>query len=135
MELAKWTTAMNLCSAVCIVAGVRFARTGRRDAHRRAMLLATGFSALFFALYLARVALEGTHRFPGTGAARTVYLIVLASHSLLAAAVPPLVIVSLYRALRGQYAAHRRIVRWTVPIWLYVSLTGPLIYVMLYHWH
>lgn len=133
MGLAEWTTGMNLCSAVCILAGIGFIRKRNRKAHMRAMLAATGFSVMFLVLYLTRLYVEGTHRFPGGGWVRTFYLTLLGTHMVLAAFVPPLVIVTIYRALRGEYDRHRRIVRWTVPVWLYVSLTGPVIYVMLYH--
>ncbi len=124
---------LNALSAVLLLAGWRAIRAGRRERHRALMLSALGSSALFLAGYLTRVALTGTHRFPGGGALRATYLAVLGSHTVLAVAVLPLVLRTVYLALRGRFDAHRRIARWTFPVWLYVSVTGVAVYVMLYH--
>jgi putative membrane protein len=97
------------------------------------MLSALACSALFLVGYLTRLALTGTHRFPGGGALRATYLAVLGSHTLLAAAALPLVLRTLYLALRERFEAHRRLARWTFPIWAYVSATGVVVYLMLYH--
>ena len=97
------------------------------------MLSACGASALFLVSYLTRIALTGTHRFPGEGALRTVYIAVLASHTVLAALAAPLVLRTVFLALRDRFPAHRRIARATLPIWMYVSVTGVVVYVMLYH--
>jgi putative membrane protein len=97
------------------------------------MLAAFASSVLFLAGYLTRVALTGTHAFPGGGALRAVYLAVLASHTLLAAAAAPMVLRTLFLALRDRFPDHRRIARFTLPIWMYVSVTGVAVYVMLYH--
>lgn len=123
---------LNAASAVLLVAGFAAIRAGNRRVHRRLMLAAVGTSTLFLASYLTRVWLTGTHRFPGGGALRNAYLAVLASHTLLAAAVLPLVVVTLARALRGRFEPHRKIARWTLPVWLYVSVTGVAVYVLLY---
>jgi len=88
---------------------------------------------VFLVSYLIRFAISGAHKYPGTGWDKTVYLIILATHSLLALVVLPMVIRSLWLAARGRYADHRRIARWTWPIWMYVSVTGVTVYVMLYH--
>lgn len=96
------------------------------------MLSALGASALFLICYLTYHYYHGTTRFPGVGVVRTFYLALLASHTVLAALVVPLVLVTLFRALRGTFDLHRRIARWTLPVWLYVSVTGVAVYWMLY---
>ena len=102
---------LNALSAVLLLAGWRAIRAGRRERHRALMLSALGSSALFLVGYLTRVALTGTHRFPGDGALRATYLAVLGSHTVLAVAVLPMVLRTLYLALRGRFDAHRRIAR------------------------
>ncbi len=124
--------ALNATSAALLSLGWLAIRAGRRQRHRALMLAALGTSALFLASYLTRVALTGTHRFPGTGLLRTAYLAVLGSHTVLAAVVLPLVLRTLWLALRGRFDAHRGVARWTLPVWLYVSATGVVVYVMLY---
>lgn len=124
---------LNALSAILLVAGWRAIRAGRRERHRALMLSALACSALFLVGYLTRLALTGTHRFPGGGPLRTTYLAVLGSHTLLAAAALPLVLRTLYLALRERFEAHRRLARWTFPIWAYVSATGVVVYLMLYH--
>lgn len=125
--------ALNTASAVLVVLGFRAIRRGERARHRALMLSALGASVLFLASYLTRIALTGTHRFPGEGALRAVYLGVLGSHTVLAALVAPLVLVTVGLALRDRFASHRKVARITLPIWLYVSVTGVVVYVMLYH--
>ena len=125
--------ALNATSAVLAVLGFRAIRAGDRRRHRGLMLAAVGCSALFLAGYLTRMALTGVHRFPGEGALRALYLVVLGSHTVLAALVAPLVLRTLFLALRERFPAHRRIARVTLPVWLYVSATGVAVYVMLYH--
>jgi len=125
--------ALNGASACLLVLGWRAIRSGRRERHRAFMLSALATSALFLAGYLSRIALTGTHRFPGTGALRAAYLALLGSHTLLAAAALPLVLRALWLAWKGRFDAHRRIARVTLPVWLYVSATGVLVYVVLYH--
>ena len=97
------------------------------------MLGACASSALFLVGYLTRVALTGVHRFPGAGWLKGLYLAVLGSHTLLAAACAPLVLLTLYLALRGRFPVHRRFARVTLPIWVYVSATGVVVYLLLYH--
>ena len=123
---------LNALSAVLVVAGFVAIRRGRRDVHRAFMLSAVACSVLFLAGYLTRMALTGVHRFPGQGLLRTTYLAVLGSHTLLAVVAAPLVIVTLTLALRQRFGTHRRLARTTLPIWLYVSVTGVIVYVLLY---
>jgi len=124
---------LNALSAALLVTGVRAIRRREVDLHWRCMLAATGTSALFLVFYLIRFSLTGTHRYPVPGATRILYLSILASHTLLAATVPFLVGRTLYLAARRRHAAHRRIARWTFPVWIYVSVTGVIVYLMLYH--
>ena len=124
--------AMNATSAILVVLGWRAIRAGDRAGHRILMLSAIGVSAVFLVGYLTRVALTGTHRFPGTGGVRSAYLLLLGSHTVLAAAIVPLIGFALYHALGERFDAHRRVARYTFPAWLYVSVTGVLIYFMLY---
>lgn len=123
---------LNALSGALALAGFVAIRRGRRDVHRRFMLAAVGASVLFLAGYLLRMALTGVHRFPGQGLLRTTYLAVLGSHTLLAMVVAPLVLVTLALALRGRFPVHRQVARWTVPVWIYVSVTGVVVYVLLY---
>ncbi len=123
---------LNATSAVLLGLGFAAIRRGAREAHRRLMLAACGSSVLFLAGYFTRIALTGTHRFPGGGALRAAYLALLASHTLLAALAGPLVLRTLFLALRARFPDHRRIARATWPVWLYVSVTGVVVYVMLY---
>jgi putative membrane protein len=123
---------LNATSAVLLVLGWRAIRGGRRERHRALMIAALSTSALFLAGYLTRVALTGTHRFPGTGALRTGYLLLLGSHTLLAAAIVPLIGFTVFHAWKGNFEAHRRVARYTLPAWLYVSVTGVVVYFMLY---
>jgi putative membrane protein len=123
---------LNAVSALLLVAGWRAIRAGHRERHQALMLSALGASALFLVGYLTRVALTGTHRFPGAGAFKTAYLLLLGSHTLLAAAALPLILRSLWLAWKGRFEEHRRVARVTFPVWLYVSVTGVLVYLMLY---
>jgi putative membrane protein len=130
--LPSVNAALNATCAILLVLGWRAIRRGRRDTHRALMLAACATSVLFLVSYLARVALTGTHRFPGDGALRAVYLAILATHTVLAAVVVPLVLRTVWLALQSRVAEHRRLARLTLPIWLYVSVTGVVVYVMLY---
>jgi putative membrane protein len=124
--------ALNATSALLLVAGWRAIRAGDRRRHRALVLAALGASALFLVGYLTRVALTGTHRFPGGGALKTTYLLLLGSHTLLAAVALPLILRTLWLAWKERFAEHRRLARVTFPVWLYVSTTGVLVYLMLY---
>lgn len=123
---------LNTTSALLLAAGYSMVRRGRIQAHRVCMLTACGTSALFLVSYLVYHANVGSVAFTGQGVVRPIYFTILISHVILAAAILPMVVVTLYRALRGQFERHRKIARWTLPVWLYVSVTGVVVYVMLY---
>jgi putative membrane protein len=123
---------LNALAAVLLVGGYGCIRTGRRAAHRRFMLAAFGTSALFLVSYVTYHATHLATTFPGHGAARGVYFTILITHIALAIAIVPLALTVLYRAWRVDFARHRRLARWTLPIWLYVSVTGVVVYWMLY---
>jgi protein SCO1/2/putative membrane protein len=123
---------LNGTSFVLLLIGYVLIRRGRRDAHQRFMLAAFACSVLFLASYLIYHAQVGSVRFQGTGPLRTVYLSILLTHTVLAATVPFLAVVTLTRGLRGRFQKHRAIGRVTLPIWMYVSITGVVIYLMLY---
>jgi len=133
-RLAALNATLNGTAAVLLFLGWRAVRAGKVARHRAFMGSAFLVSALFLVSYLTRFYLTGTHRYPGTGAMRTIYLSVLLTHTVLAAAVPFLAIRTIYLALKDRVAAHRKIARVTLPVWMYVSVTGVLIYFMLYHW-
>jgi putative membrane protein len=124
---------LNFTSGLLLVIGFIRIKQGARDAHKSAMLSAVGVSALFLVSYLTRYALTGSHAFPGDGLVKTIYLVILFSHMILAALVPVGVVVAVRRALRGDFTGHKRVVRWLFPAWAYVSVTGVVVYVMLYH--
>ena len=131
-DLPHLNATLNAISAVFLLTGYVLIRSGRIDAHRRAMVGALTASALFLVSYVVYHAQAGSRPFPGTGAIRVVYFAVLIPHVLLAAAILPLAIVTLRRGLRRDDARHRRIARWTLPLWLFVSVTGVIVYLMLY---
>jgi putative membrane protein len=131
-QLPALNAALNATAAVLLVSGFILIRRGRKEAHRWVMLGAFAVSTLFLISYVVYHAHVGTVRFPGTGWIRGAYLAILFTHTLLAAAVPPLAIVTLSRALRARFDKHRAIARWTLPVWLYVSVTGVVVYCMLY---
>jgi len=126
---------LNGLATVLLVVGRALARRGARDAHRRVMISAFGVSSLFLVFYLTHKAWRGFENTPyhGTGTARTAYLTILASHLVLAMAVPILALLLIRLGLADRRAEHRRLARWAWPVWLYVSITGIVIYVMLYH--
>jgi len=124
---------LNGLGAVLLVTGYLFIRQKKIAAHRACMIAAFVLSILFMVSYLAYHYQVGSVRFQGTGTLRTVYLTILATHSLLAAIVPFLALITLWRALRERFDKHVKIARWTFPVWLYVSITGVVVYWMLYH--
>ena len=124
---------LNALSASLLVVGYVMVRQRRIGAHKACMLAAVVCSILFLVSYLFYHSQVGSMRFQGTGMLRSFYLGVLLTHSVLAAAVPILAAITLIRALRGRFDKHAAIARWTLPIWLYVSVTGVLVYWMLYH--
>jgi putative membrane protein len=137
-HFAVWpavNASLNAASAVFLVAGYAMIRQKRVPLHRACMLGATAVSLVFLVSYLAYHAQAGSTRFQGQGWIRYVYFTILLTHTILAMITAlGLVPVTLYRALRGDFERHRALARWTFPIWLYVSVTGVIIYFMLYHW-
>ena len=131
--LPHLNAALNATSFILLVAALYQIKRGNVQMHRRLMLSALAVSGLFLVSYVIYHAQHGSVRFQGQGAVRVVYFIILVTHVILAAAIVPLVFVTLRRALAGDFARHRRIARWTYPIWLYVSITGVVVYLMLYH--
>ena len=123
---------LNGASAVLLTTGRILIGRGRISAHRACMIAAVATSSAFLACYLWYHAHVGSVHFAGQGWSRPVYFTILISHTLLAVAVVPLVLITLTRGLRARFDRHRAIARWTFPIWLYVSITGVVIYVMLY---
>jgi uncharacterized membrane protein YozB (DUF420 family) len=132
-DLPALNAILNSTSAVLIVIGYFLIRARRVEAHRKTMLAAFTTSTLFLISYLVYHAQVGSVRFQGTGAIRTVYFTILLTHTVLAAVVAPMVIVTLFRGLKGRFEKHRRLARITLPVWLYVSVTGVVVYGMLYH--
>ena len=131
--IARVNAGLNFTSLTLLVAGLGFIRRRDLHRHRRAMTGAIWTSSLFLVFYLTRVALTGTHSFAGTGLARTAYLGILISHIVLAVALVPLVIRLLWLLRHHRFREHARWARWTYPVWLYVSVTGIVVYLLLYH--
>ncbi|BAE49545.1 DUF420 domain-containing protein [Paramagnetospirillum magneticum] len=127
------TAFLNAVSLAFLITGFVHIRAGRKDSHRKAMLGAVGASALFLAFYVVYHFAAPIFVFRGTGVVRPIYYALLISHVLLAAVVAPMVALTLVRALKGQFDLHPKIARWTLPLWLYVSITGIVVYLMLYH--
>lgn len=137
MDLPLLNAILNGTAMMLLILGFVLIRQGRWIAHRNVMLSAFSVSVLFLVSYVTYHVLKGgvTTPFGGEGAALvTTYRIILFTHIVLAAIVPFLAIITLVRGLRERIAAHRKIARWTLPIWLYVSITGVLVYLMLYVW-
>ena len=130
--LPRVNAMLNGASAALLVAGFACIRAQRVHAHAACMLTACVTSTLFLVSYLTYHAHVGSVRFPGQGGARTLYFAILISHTILAVGIVPLVLRTLYLAARRRFAAHRALARWTLPLWLYVSVTGVIIYWMLY---
>jgi uncharacterized membrane protein YozB (DUF420 family) len=131
-DLPAVNATLNGVSGVLLLAGYALIRTRRIALHRAVMITAFVTSSIFLVCYIVYHAQVGSVRFTRQGIVRPIYFAILISHVTLAATVPPLAIVTLTRGLRGRYARHRAIARWTLPIWLYVSVTGVLVYVLLY---
>lgn len=132
-DLPALNAALNAVAATLLVTGHGFVRRGKVARHRACMLSAFLVSIAFLVSYVVYHAEAGSVRFTQPGWPRVVYFAILATHVPLAALIVPLALVTLWWALRGQFARHARIARWTYPIWLYVSVTGVMVYVMLYH--
>ncbi|MGA3080995.1 MAG: DUF420 domain-containing protein [Terracidiphilus sp.] len=122
---------LNGLSATALLIGYTFIKARRIAAHRAAMITAFGFSTLFLVSYILHHALHGDVRYPAHAALRSVYLPLLASHIVLAVVALPLVLVTFFFSLSGRIPQHRKVARWTFPLWLYVSVTGVVTYIML----
>jgi uncharacterized membrane protein YozB (DUF420 family) len=126
---------LNGTSAVLLFTGYSFIRARNVIAHRACQIAALAVSSLFLVSYLFYHYHHGSTRFLGTGFVRPVYFTILTTHTILAAVIVPLIFLTFYRALRGDFIRHRRIARVTLPLWLYVSVTGVIVYLMLYHFY
>ena len=131
-QLPAVNAALNSVSAILLVSGYLFIKSRNIKVHKACMLSAFGSSVLFLVSYLVYHYQVGSVPFKGQGSIRLVYFTILLTHTILATTVVPLALVTLFRAFRERFDAHRRIARWTFPIWLYVSVTGVIVYCMLY---
>jgi putative membrane protein len=125
--------ALNFTSFVLLILGRVAIARGDEAAHKKRMLAAFTTSAVFLVSYLIRFATTGAHKYPGTGWDKYLYLTILFSHMVLAVVLVPLLLTALRRALRADFIAHKRVVKFAWPIWFYVSVTGVIVYLMLYH--
>jgi uncharacterized membrane protein YozB (DUF420 family) len=131
-DLPAVNATLNALSGILLIVGFLLIRSGRREQHRAVMLTAFATSAVFLDFYVIYHAQVGSVRFTRQGLVRPVYFTILITHVVLAAAVLPLALITLTHGLKGRFPRHRAIARWTFPIWLYVSVTGVLVYVLLY---
>jgi len=131
-DLPAVNATLNSLATVLLVTGYVLIRKRRLTAHRNVMIAALVCSTLFLTSYLVYHAQVGSVRFPGTGLPRTIYLSILLTHTILAATVPVLAVITVWRAYKKRFDRHKAIARWTLPIWLYVSVTGVVVYWMLY---
>ena len=132
-HLALVNAILNATSGILLYMGRRAIKAGEREKHRRLMIATVTTSAVFLVSYLTRVGLSGTHVAPHTGAMKALYYAILFTHMILATSVPVFALGLLWLASKERFAKHRRIARWGYPIWMYVSITGVLVYVLLYH--
>ena len=131
-DLPALNATLNGVATIFLLTGYVLIRRGQRTLHKRCMLAAMTVSALFLISYVIYHANVGSRPFPGQGFVRGIYFAILIPHVILAATILPLALVTTYRGLRSDFGRHRRIARWTFPIWVYVSVTGVVIYLMLY---
>jgi uncharacterized membrane protein YozB (DUF420 family) len=132
-SLPTVNAALNTSSAIFLLLGFAFIRRGRVLAHKTCMLSAFSCSTVFLVSYIYYHVHAGIHRFPAHGWIRPVYMTILTSHTILAVTILPLILITLYRALKTDFVRHRQIAIWTWPLWLYVSITGVVVYWLLYH--
>ncbi len=132
-DLPTLNAILNSISAILLTVGYFFIKQKNRNAHRLCMVSAFATSTLFLASYLVYHFNVGSVKFQGQGTVRTVYFTILLTHTVLAVVIVPMIFVTFARALKGRFDKHRRIARWTLPMWLYVSVTGVVVYLMLYH--
>jgi putative membrane protein len=131
-QLPSLNAVLNSLSAILLICGFVMIRKGNVSAHRAFMVSAFVTSILFLTSYLIYHYHAGSKPFPGVGPIRALYFTILITHTILAAVVPFLAVITLYRAAKGNFEKHRKIARWTLPVWLYVSVTGVIVYWMLY---
>lgn len=132
-DLPTLNAILNSISAILLTLGYAFIRQNKRDAHRACMISAFVTSTLFLVSYLFYHYHHGSTPFQGQGIVRYVYFTILLTHTVLAAAIAPMIFLTFFRAFKQRFDLHRRIARWTLPFWLYVSVTGVVVYLMLYH--
>lgn len=132
-DLPTLNAILNSISAILLITGYSFIRRKKINAHRTCMISAFVTSTLFLVSYLTYHYHVGSVRFQGQGAIRSIYFVILLTHTVLAAVIVPLILITFARALKRNFAKHRAIARWTFPLWLYVSVTGVVVYLMLYH--
>ena len=127
---------LNALSGLCLLIGFTLIKQRRIQAHKRFMLAACTSSVLFLICYVTYHSIRGgvVTKFAGTGMWRTIYLSILTSHTILAVVILPLAIITVWNGLKMRVPQHRRVARWTFPLWMYVSVTGVLVYFFLYHW-
>ena len=135
-DLPALNASLNALATVFLTLGFIFIKRGQKIAHRNCMIAAVTTSAIFLVFYvLHKILVRGVHTpFGGEGFIRTAYYVMLISHIILAMAIVPLVLITLNRGLKERWEHHKKIARWTWPIWMYVSITGVLVYFMLYQW-
>ena len=131
MFLPALNAILNGLCALALCVGFYFIKHHKREAHRTSMLVAFAFSSVFLISYIVNHALHGDTIFPGHGTVRTLYLSILASHVILSIVALPMVLTTFFFSLTGRFPMHRRIARWTFPIWLYVSVTGVVVFLLL----
>jgi uncharacterized membrane protein YozB (DUF420 family) len=131
--LPHFQASMNLLCTVSLLSGYYFIKKENQEAHKKCMVTALSASAIFLVSYLVYHYNVGTYRFGGEGSVRSVYFTILLTHTVLSIAMLPMVAFTVYRAFRQDFERHPKIARWTLPVWLYVSVTGIVIYAMLYH--
>lgn len=134
-QLPGLNAILNSLSAVLLMTGYVFIRRKNMRAHRACMIAAFITSTLFLISYVIYHLHHGTTHFQEQGLVRAVYLVILGTHTILAIVIVPFALTTLYRATRGNFASHRRVARWTLPMWLYVSVTGVVVYLMLYQFY
>ncbi|MHB1049745.1 MAG: DUF420 domain-containing protein [Bacteroidota bacterium] len=132
-DLSTLNAFLNLTTFILLILGYKHIKAGRKELHKRFMLAASLCSVLFLASYLTYHYVVGSVKFQGEGWSRPLYFTILITHTVLAAVLAPMALTTLYRALSGSFDHHKKIARKTLPVWLYVSVTGVMIYVMLYH--
>ena len=131
-DLPALNAVLNGTAAVLLLIAYRLIKQGNREAHKKVMIAAFTVSILFLISYLIYHSQTGVLHYPHTGPIRTVYFTILFTHTVLAALVPFLAVITLRRGLKGLFVKHKKIARWTFPIWMYVSVTGVVVYLMLY---